>query len=299
MKALPKSTSEEPAFPEEQRLLFIEVLRLMNRYEIPYAVSGAFALHEHTGIWRNTKDLDLFLPSEHANRALEVMKQEGMKTEVADEIWIAKAHHNGYYVDLITGMNNAAVQVDMSWVRRATPYTLFGVPTRVLPAEELIASKIFVARRERFDGSDICHLIYRAGHRLDWEHLLRLVSKRGDHRGLLFFHLVLFRYVYPGSSHLVPRRVWDELIDRFKEGIGNRDPQADFRGSLIDENMFLIDVAEWGLPNLIDDLREAREPKICEDGRCSDRRTLAGPEPAGTPDDARREAQGGEPRKAS
>ena len=262
MKALPKSSSEEPEFPPDQRRLFIEVLRLMSRHDIPYAVAGAFALHEHTGIWRNTKDLDLFMPSEQANRALQALQQEGFKTEVADEIWVAKAHRNGYYVDLITGMNNATVQVDMSWMERARPYFLFGEPARVLAAEELIASKIFVARRERFDGSDICHLIYRAGLNLDWDYLMQLVSKRGDHWELLFFHLVLFRYIYPASSHLVPRRIWEELISRFHEEISNRDPQADFRGSLIDENMFLIDSAEWGLANLIDELREAREPKL-------------------------------------
>jgi hypothetical protein len=264
MKALPKSTSEEPEFPEEQRQLFIEVLQLMNRRKIPYAVSGAFALHEHTGIWRNTKDLDLFLPSADANRALVALKDEGFKTEVADEIWIAKAHRNGYYVDLITGMNNAAVQVEASWIERALHYVLFGVPSRVLAAEELVASKIFVARRERFDGSDICHLIYRSGPRLNWGHLLRLVTQRGDHSELLFFYLVLFKYVYPGSTHLVPLWVWEELISGFRSGVRHGDPAADFRGSLLDENMFLIDVAEWGLPNLIDELREAREPKISE-----------------------------------
>ena len=36
-------------------------------------------------------------------------------------------------------------------------------------AEELVASKIFVAKRERFDGADIAHIIYGTYPRFDWE----------------------------------------------------------------------------------------------------------------------------------
>jgi hypothetical protein len=262
MMRLPKSTSRPPDFPPDQRRLFREVLTLFNRHRLPYVVSGAFALHEHTGIWRDTKDLDLFLPGEYAVEALQVLKDDGFETEVADDVWIAKAHSNGFSVDLITGMSNAAVTVEMSWVERGGPCWLFGVPTRVLGAEELIASKVYVTRRERFDGADICHVIYCTKGMLDWQYLMRLLSQHGEHWEILFWHLVLFRYVYPASSHFVPRWLWQELLTRFRREVTRPDPEAAFRGSLIDENMFFIDVMEWGLPNLIEDLRGAREPKI-------------------------------------
>lgn len=262
MKALPKSTSEEPHFPEKQRGLFREVLELFNRKNLPYVVSGAFALHEHTGIWRDTKDLDLFLPAEYAIDALRALREDGFKTEVADDVWIAKAHRDGFFVDLITGMNNAAVTVEMSWVERGRPYCLFGVPARVLGPEELIASKVFVARHERFDGADICHVIYRYQGKLDWDYLMQLMAQHGDHWEMLLWHLVLFSYVYPASTTIIPRPVWEELIGRFQRKIVTPDPKAHFRGSLLDENMFLIDVAEWGLPDLIEELRDARQHKI-------------------------------------
>jgi len=44
--------------------------------------------------------------------------------------------------------------------------------TRVLAAEELIASKLFIARRERFDGADVAHVIYRTQGTLDWQRVL-------------------------------------------------------------------------------------------------------------------------------
>src|SRR5207248_4811578 len=106
------SSSLPPAFAPEQERAFRDALKLMNDAGLPYAVSGAFALHEHTGIWRNTKDLDVFLPTEHLLRALEHLKQNGFDTEVRDPIWLGKAWRDGYFIDLITGMSNAIIQVE-------------------------------------------------------------------------------------------------------------------------------------------------------------------------------------------
>src|SRR5690348_13687282 len=67
-RVLPVSSSTPPQFPPEQEALFREVLLCLNRANVSYAVSGAFALQQHTGIWRDTKDLDLFLPAEAVPR---------------------------------------------------------------------------------------------------------------------------------------------------------------------------------------------------------------------------------------
>ena len=262
MKRLPKSTSKAPELPPEQRQLFVEVLELMNREQVPYVISGAFALHQHTGICRDTKDLDLFLPAEHVHTALDALRRNGYEIEIADPVWLAKAHRDDFFVDLITGMSNGAVTVEQSWVDRSTPCTVLGVPSRVLGPEELVASKMFVTRRERFDGADICHVIYGTRGNFDWDYMMELVRQHGDHWEIMLWHLILYHYVYPGQTDNVPRRIWDTLLTKFQRAVANPDPKAKFRGSLIDENMFWIDVNEWGLPNTIEDLRDAREPKI-------------------------------------
>jgi Nucleotidyl transferase of unknown function (DUF2204) len=264
MKSLPKSSSIQPELPPEQQKLFVEVLELMNRHNVPYVVSGAFALYEHTGIFRDTKDLDLFLPAEHVRAALEALREGGFETEVADPVWLAKAHRGDFFVDLITGMSNGAVTVEQSWIDRATPCKVLGVRACVLGPEELIASKMFVTRRERFDGADICHVIYGTRGKLDWDYMTELVRQHGDHWEILLWHLVLFQYVYPGETAAVPRNIWDMLLGKFQNAVNHPDANAKFRGSLIDENMFWIDVNEWGMPNTLEDLRAARQPKICE-----------------------------------
>jgi hypothetical protein len=53
----------------------------------------------------------------------------------------------------------------------------------------------------------------------------------------------------------VPRWVWHELLARFERDLVDPKLDAPFRGSLIDENMFAIDVKEWGLENEIERYR--------------------------------------------
>ncbi|HEV8523984.1 MAG TPA: nucleotidyltransferase [Terriglobales bacterium] len=263
-KPLPVSSSIPPDFPAEQRDLFREVLTLLNQRGVPYVVSGAFALQKHTGIWRDTKDLDLFLPARHVNAALCHLKEDGFEVEVTDPFWLAKAWRNGFFVDMITGMSNGVITVDDSWIARGVPADVVGVSTRVLAAEELVASKLFVSFRERFDGADIAHVLYRTHHRFDWNRMLELV---GEHWQLLLWTMVLFHYIYPSAGGHVPRAVWDELLRRFQRLLEHPDSAARFRGSLIDDKMFLIDVQEWGMANLLEEERARRKDTICEPGK--------------------------------
>ncbi len=253
--ALPVSSSAPPEFSPEQRSMFVEVLSIFQANEIPFAVSGAFALHQHTGIWRDTKDLDLFLPREEMPRALSVLDAAGLTTEICDPVWLCKARRGEYFVDLITGMSNAVITVQQDWIDRATESEILGLQAKVLAAEELIASKLFVTRRERFDGADIAHVIHGTAGKLDWDRILRLAD---EHWMMVLWMLVLYQYVYPAQSHYVPRTLWHELISRLQNELEHHNSEAPFRGSLIDDKMFAIDVEEWDMENLNEKIRTER-----------------------------------------
>jgi len=252
---VPETSSGPLDIPEKQETLFREVLTLLEQKRISYAVAGAFALREHTGICRDTKDLDIFLTPENAVLALHHLREDGFQCEVRDPVWLFKAHRDAFYVDLITGMSNAAIVVDDRWIKRARPALIHSVQTRVLAAEELVGSKLFIARRERFDGADIAHVIYGTRGTLDWQRVLRLV---GEHWELLFWALVLFRYVYPAQTGYVPSELWRDLVSRFQDAVSRSDPAANFRGSLVDDKQFAIDVNEWGLENVVEEYRDRR-----------------------------------------
>jgi hypothetical protein len=123
-----------------------------------------------------------------------------------------------------------------------------------------------VTRRERFDGADIAHVIFGTQGKVDWRRVLDII---GENWEMLFWALVLFRYAYPAQTHFVPQEMWQKLIDRFEQAISRPDPTARFRGSLIDDKMFAIDVNEWGLANLMEEHRERRLRNLNSNGKKS------------------------------
>jgi len=256
---LPESSSITSAvatpLPEEAEQLYREVLLAMNEYQIPYAVAGAFALQKYTGIWRLTKDLDLFIKAADVPKALQNLGQHGFRCETLDPVWLAKAHRGDYFVDLISGMSNAVIVVDDSWMKRAQPAVIAGIETRIISPEDLIGSKLFVIRRERFDGADIAHIIYRMGGQLEWDRTVELI---GDHWEILLWALILFRYIYPAHTDYVPARLWQDLLSRYMHEVQHPDSNAPFRGSLVDDNIFSIDVKDWGLEDIESEYRARR-----------------------------------------
>ena len=153
--------------------------------------------------------------------ALRCLTRQGFRCQVKDPVWLHKAHRNGFFIDLITGMSNGVITVDRSWIENSRPAMVLDVRARVLAAEELLASKLFILRRERFDGADIAHIIFGSRGNLNWERVLELV---GEHWEILLLALVLYRYVYPAYSQYVPAWVWQRLLVRFSNDLTNRNP---------------------------------------------------------------------------
>jgi nucleotidyltransferase DUF2204 len=269
---LPVTSSVPTDLPMKQETLFSEVLTVLEAAKVPYAVSGAFALRQHTGICRDTKDLDIFLTVENARVALRDLERYGFECEIRDPVWLAKANRDGYFVDLITGMSNGLISVEDSWIQRAHSAKVLGVGSRVLAPEELLASKLFVVRRERFDGADIAHIIYASRGNLQWDRIMELA---GEHWEMLLWAFLLYGYVYPAHRDYVPLTLWQKLLARFQESVFTPDPSARFRGSLIDEKMFAIDMDDWGLADLLTESRARRSPIT----KCVETRT---PEAANT-----------------
>jgi hypothetical protein len=257
---LPVSSSTPPDLVPEALECYRGVLESLGESRIPYAVAGAFALHKHTGIWRNTKDLDVVLEAAFVPHALSCLERIGFKTHIEDPVWLAKAWRGEYFVDLITALGNAVLIVDKSWLDRAEPYSIVDVSCPVLAAEEMIASKIFISRRERFDGADVAHLIRACGSRLDWDRLQQILT---GHSELLLWSLVFFSYIYPSHLDLVPQQLWSTLTRQLEERIQSPKKGEPFRGTLIDPNMFAIDVKEWGERDLYQEYL-ARHPSLLQ-----------------------------------
>src|SRR3954463_2681224 len=63
--------------PEEERDVYRRALQALNDASIPYVVAGAYAIYEHTGIYRQTKDLDLFVEPTAVVSAARALREAG------------------------------------------------------------------------------------------------------------------------------------------------------------------------------------------------------------------------------
>jgi hypothetical protein len=243
--------------PDEERDVYRRALEALNAHNIPYVVAGAYAIYEHTGIYRKTKDLDLFFEPSFVVPAARALRAAGFVTRLEDPHWLAKATIGDYFVDLIYGMGNGVARIDAGWVQHSRQSILAATPVRVAPAEELLWHRLFISERHRHDMSDVVHLILCLGDTLDWE---RIVTRTGPHWPLLLAQLVMFNYVYPGYRTNVPEWVMDTLLDRARNDAGQDAEETDYtRGPLISRFSFMIDVREWGFHDPRSDfVREAR-----------------------------------------
>jgi hypothetical protein len=229
-------------------------LRVLQEKGFDPMVGGAYALRTHTGLWRDTKDLDLFLRKDDIRRALDALDEAGFRTELTDPLWIAKAFDGDYFVDLIFSSGNGLATVDSAWRRRAQHAQVLGIDALVVPAEEMIWQTAFIQERERFDGADIHHLLRCQGAKLDWQHLL---ARFGEGYGeVLLVHLLTFRFSFPSHKEQIPAWVMKELMGRMlsrEEDPGIADKVC--RGTLLSRQQYLHETNALGY-------RDARELEV-------------------------------------
>ena len=243
----------KPDFDANASEVYGEVLDALDRASIRYMLGGALALNTYTGIWRDTKDLDVFVPGDTVPRVLETLEEAGFETEVTDPVWLAKARKGGFFADVIHATHNSTGPVNESWFENAREISVLDRPALVIPAEEMILSKMFVVAKDRCDVDDVLHVVFATRGELDWD---RMLDKIGEHWELLLGYLHFYRYVYPSHTHYLPGRVLDLLRGRYEEEVAPRETR--FRGTMLDENTFAVDVEEWGLPDEHAAMREAR-----------------------------------------
>ena len=243
--------------PDDERDVYKRALEAVNASGVPYVVAGAYAIYEHTGIYRKTKDLDLFFEPSSVVAAARALRDAGFVTRLEDRHWLAKATHGEVFVDLIYGMGNGVALIDESWIKHSRPGILAATPVRIAPPEELMWHRLFISERHRHDTADIQHLLLCIGDTFDWE---RLVARVGDHWPLLLAQIVTFGYVYPGYRSNIPEWVYEQLLERTRAELSRDTGDLDFtRGPLISQFSFTIDVREWGFADpRIQSVREAR-----------------------------------------
>ncbi|WP_461489857.1 nucleotidyltransferase [Pontibacter sp. HJ8] len=231
---------------EEQELahtFYKEALALLVKSGAKFLVGGGFALDMYTGIKRATKDLDVFCKAGECPRILKTFAESGYDTQMTDARWLGKAKKGENLVDLIFNNPGSMCPVDDRWFEHAVEGELYGVKLKFMPAEELIWCKLYVQNRERYDGSDINHILLRYGDKLNWN---RLWVYTEQHWQLLLAQFLSFQFVYPSERDIIPRWLMDELLLRAREQYEVETPVEKIcRGPFIDQTQYAVDITEW------------------------------------------------------
>jgi hypothetical protein len=229
---------------EETRAFYQRALHILTEAEIPFLVGGAYAFTCYTGIERHTKDFDIFVHGRDIQHALEAFSEHACRAELVFPHWLGKAYCGDAFVDLIFSSGNGLAEVDEEWFEHAVDSSVLDIPAKLVPAEEMIWQKAFIMERERFDGADVAHVLRARAEQLDWD---RLLTRFGSNWRVLFSHLVLFGFIYPGLRHQIPPRVMTTLMGRLQSELAPADgPDGLCQGTLISREQYLIDVGDWG-----------------------------------------------------
>jgi hypothetical protein len=194
--------------PEQWRV-YQRVMEEASSAGIDFALAGAFATAVHTGRWRDTNDMDLYILPADRERLARLIEQIGLTDmyEVSpyDRDWTFRATDGNVIVEAIWSMRNHRASVDSEWVERSSEVEIRGMKVRVAPLEEMIWPKLYVLMRERCDWPDVLNYLYYCAEGLDWRHLL---DRLGEDKPLLGTVLMLFAWINPDRVSTIPAWVW-------------------------------------------------------------------------------------------
>jgi hypothetical protein len=224
--------------PESEWAVYLKALKAVRPLGWPFMIGGAFGLACHTGRWRNTKDLDLFVMPDHHEAFVDALLKIGFidyyETLAYDRGWIFRAIYEGVIVDVIWNTPNRRTQVDEKWFQYAPHVTLRGEELMGVPAEELLVLKAFVLQKDRCDWSDLINLLCFTASSIDWDHV---IERFGTEVPLLRGLLNVFAWVCPLEAAQIPESIRKRLC---VEVIVPDDPAAVTR-----ERVKLLDSRPW------------------------------------------------------
>ena len=232
------------AAEEPVRATYLRAMSALTQAHLPYLVGGTHAFSHYTGIQRDSKDFDIFIRRDDFDEVMAALAGAGFETELTYPHWLGKAHCSAGFLDVIFSSGNGISNVDDSWFQYAAEGQAFGIPVKLSPAEEIIWSKAFIMERERFDGADVMHLFLTCAENLDWA---RLVRRFGRHWRVLFAHLCLFGFMYPGERSRIPAWIMAGLMGRLDHEMRTEPPvERITQGTLVSREQYLVDLEEWG-----------------------------------------------------
>jgi Uncharacterised nucleotidyltransferase len=193
------------AITPEQWDVYREAMQALSAAGIRFMLGGGFAMAAYTGRWRNTKDIDLYIAREDRQAAVDALTNAGFIDYFVhlpyDRNWIYRSTRSGVIVDIIWSMANQRAQVDEHWFSAAPVIQMRGESLAVIPMEEFVWCKLYILQRDHCDWTDVMNVLFAAGTRLDWDHLLWRLEEDWP---ILKALLTLYGWLCPRRANQLP-----------------------------------------------------------------------------------------------
>jgi predicted nucleotidyltransferase len=133
---------------------------------VPYLVAGGVASWVRGGP-STDHDLDFLVKPADADRALEALKEAGLRPEKPPEEWLYKAWDGDVLVDLI--FNPAGLAVDDELIQRGEEREVEAMTMRVMRSEDLLVSKIMAMTEHTINYRSCLEIARSLREQIDWE----------------------------------------------------------------------------------------------------------------------------------
>jgi predicted nucleotidyltransferase len=137
----------------------------LHRAEVPFLLGGGLATWVRGGP-ESDHDLDLLVRAEDAERALETLAEEGMRTEKPPENWLYKAWDGDVLIDLIFSPSGQTITEEN--FERAEELEVNAVRMRVAALEDVLITKLLALGEHEADYGPVLELARSVREQVEW-----------------------------------------------------------------------------------------------------------------------------------
>lgn len=138
--------------------------------EVPFVVGGSLASWARGGP-EPQHDLDIMVKPEHAERALEVLVDTGMRPERPPEGWLYKAWDGDVLVDII--FNPKGLEMNDDVLARAEDIDVLAIRMPVMSIEDMLTTKLLSLDEHSLDYTSVLQIARALRELIDWHALRR------------------------------------------------------------------------------------------------------------------------------
>jgi hypothetical protein len=156
---------DEPPFSDLEEALKKSAAALRGA-GVPFLLGGSLASWARGGP-ETRHDLDLVIKPEDVERALEALRQAGLKTDDPPEEWLVKAWDGKTLVDLIH--HPKGLPVDDALIARGEVVSVLGMEMRVMALEDVLVTKLMALGEHALRYESLLAISRALREQVDWE----------------------------------------------------------------------------------------------------------------------------------